>query len=320
MFDFLKARRRVSQETPAGTETPDIHSDSAVRGARSLLLQGENDVSLSPFAFANTRYGPFCYLKNDNTIGKSIAEYGEWAQAEIDFLGRLVKPGMTVFDIGANIGTHSIAFSKLVGDDGKIVALEPQRLAFINLCCNCALTNSVNIYPLQAAAGASTAFLKEEPIDYTVDNNFGAVFFRNHEATERSYDAIPVVPLDSLQMDACDLIKIDAEGMEEPVITGALQVIEKFHPKIYFEAADWKWVENVEAIFSDVGYRLFLHVCPAFNPDSFRASSHNLFGNAVERNVLAVHSESLADLQPILSTLLPFTKENYLRTGPGKIN
>lgn len=38
---------------------------------------------------------------------------------------RLCRPGMTILDIGANVGAHTLRFAKLVGERGRVVAFEP---------------------------------------------------------------------------------------------------------------------------------------------------------------------------------------------------
>jgi len=57
------------------------------------------------------RYGMMSFFKTDNTISRSLKEYGEWAQAEIDFLLYFIGSRDTVLDIGAFIGTHVLAFA-----------------------------------------------------------------------------------------------------------------------------------------------------------------------------------------------------------------
>src|ERR1700728_4292554 len=54
----------------------------------------------------------------------------------ISFLEKHVKPGMTVVDIGANIGFYSVLFSKLVGEKGSVHAFEPDSTNFKHLVSN----------------------------------------------------------------------------------------------------------------------------------------------------------------------------------------
>jgi hypothetical protein len=76
------------------------------------------------------RYGTMSYLKADLVIGRSLEDYGEWAQAELDFLLDLIETGNAVFDIGAFIGTHTLAFAQRVGTLGIVCSFEPQTVPF----------------------------------------------------------------------------------------------------------------------------------------------------------------------------------------------
>ena len=72
-----------------------------------------------------TRYGEMIVPAMDTYIGRSLIEYGEWTNGDIALLEQIIRPGMTVVDVGANIGSHTLAFSKAVGKHGRVLALEP---------------------------------------------------------------------------------------------------------------------------------------------------------------------------------------------------
>ena len=59
-------------------------------------------------------------------IGGSILE-GGYENAECNFGRRFLKPGMTVLDIGAHCGFHTLLFSKSVGRRGRVLAFQPSR-------------------------------------------------------------------------------------------------------------------------------------------------------------------------------------------------
>jgi tRNA A58 N-methylase Trm61 len=95
------------------------------------------------YRLAQTRDGKMLYNPRDVCIGASIERYGEFSYLEAALLVQLCSPGDTVIDVGANIGTHTVALSKRVGPQGFVYAFEPQQAVFQVLCANMALTNQV---------------------------------------------------------------------------------------------------------------------------------------------------------------------------------
>ena len=81
------------------------------------------------------RHGLMLYFNTDLYVGDSITKYGEWAEVETELFSKLVQPGMTVVEAGANIGTHTLALANMVGPAGRVYAFEPQRRIFQLLLC-----------------------------------------------------------------------------------------------------------------------------------------------------------------------------------------
>ena len=106
-----------------------------------------NPATVSPNYMATKlcRHGTFLFNRNDTFVGRSLELYGEWCEAEIELLAQVVKAGDVVLDVGANIGTHAVSFARMVTDSGMVVAFEPQRLVFQNLCANLALNSLRNV-------------------------------------------------------------------------------------------------------------------------------------------------------------------------------
>ena len=55
------------------------------------------------------RHGYVLYNVNDRYIGRSVEHYGEWSPGETALFGRFCRPGHYVVDVGAHIGTHTMA-------------------------------------------------------------------------------------------------------------------------------------------------------------------------------------------------------------------
>src|SRR5262245_2266954 len=88
----------------------------------------------------NCRHGRMLYNINDRFIGASLHAYGEYSEEEIDLFKQIVRAGDIVIEVGANIGAHTVWFSKETAQGGgRVVAFEPQRLVFQTLCANLAL-------------------------------------------------------------------------------------------------------------------------------------------------------------------------------------
>ena len=65
----------------------------------------------------------------------------------IRFISRIISPGATIIDVGANIGYLTTYFSDLTANSGKVLALEPDSRAFCFLKRNLSLNNCVNTTP-----------------------------------------------------------------------------------------------------------------------------------------------------------------------------
>src|ERR1700682_6527582 len=84
----------------------------------------------------DTRYGAFSIFSDRDLISRSLLQYGEWAQCEIEILAQFISSGDTVVDAGAYIGTHTLAFASMVGSTRSIHSFEPNREANLLLIEN----------------------------------------------------------------------------------------------------------------------------------------------------------------------------------------
>ena len=147
---------------------------------------------------------------------------GRIDKEKINFLKEYIKPGMTVVDIGANIGFYSKLFLKMVGEKGKVYSFEPDQLNFKHLVSNVgkyknAVTNNVAVsdktgkiklykYPLNVEF--KTYDMMGESIDFTeIEGVSLDDYFKNGE---------PI-----------DVIKTDTEGYDYFVINGMKEIIKR---------------------------------------------------------------------------------------------
>jgi FkbM family methyltransferase len=218
------------------------------------------------------RHGRLLFYDNDTYIGKSLDVSGVYSEEEILLWQQIVKPGHTVIEVGANIGAHTVWFSKAVGPSGRVIAVEPQRQLFHMLCGNLALNEVKNTSATFAALGAACGTVPVPHIEYGKPGNFGGVSLGGDG------EAVPVLPLDTLNINP-DFMKIDVEGMEADVLRGARETIERCRPVLYVENDRKEKSEELVELIRDLGYVLYWHH-PLINRE--------LFGNMVSLNMLCV--------------------------------
>jgi FkbM family methyltransferase len=237
-----------------------------------------------PLRIKPCRRGVMMYLTTDVYIGRSLDLYGEFSEGEIALFAQLVKPGMTVLDVGANIGAHTVFFATAAGDDGLVIAFEPQRAVYHMLCGNIALNGLGNVAAHHAALGRTLGSIAVPPLDYTRSNNFGGVSL----GTAASGYPVPLVTIDSLALPQCDLIKVDVEGMEHDVLRGAAATIARFQPVLYVENDREEKSAALIALLFELGYRLHWHVTPLFNPKNYAGNTRDIFGGTLSTNMLGL--------------------------------
>jgi FkbM family methyltransferase len=139
----------------------------------------------------------------------------------VDLCTRLIKPGMTVFDIGAHVGYFTRLYAKLVGPHGKVYAFEPNPHTFCLLKKNTEqLSNVVLINKgLSTGSGSSRLFLNKL--------EGGDSLFQGTDALSSIH--VELISLDQFwnQVGRPDIgfIKMDVEGAEPDVLKGGVQFL-----------------------------------------------------------------------------------------------
>ncbi len=246
------------------------------------------------------RYGPMAYLTTDEHVGRSLDRCGEWARSELELLGALLKPGDTVVDVGANVGTHAVFFAQRVGRTGTVVAFEPQRVVHHLLATNATLNGVTWLHARHAAVGALPGTLTVPDIDYGVAGNFGGLRLGDWAAG----DTVPVVTLDSLALRSCALLKVDVEGMEGAVFDGARSLLSTCRPMLSFEHNAPQGAPEVLERLKRYEYACFWHFSPFFRADNFAGCTDDPFHGLLDANVLAVPRAMagvLRSLEPVAS-------------------
>jgi FkbM family methyltransferase len=157
-------------------------------------------------------------------------------EIETELFRTLVKPGMTVVDIGANFGYYTCLAARLVGSQGKVYAFEPAPNNFEMLLRNIALNQYQNVIPIQKAVSNKVGKTKL----FMDRNNFGAPSLsEGNITTRRGFVEVETLTLDAFfdgpHMNGPDFLKIDAQGGEGLIMEGAKQVLKNTPLKIIME-------------------------------------------------------------------------------------
>lgn len=243
------------------------------------------------------RHGLMIYNRKDIWQGKSFETYGEYSEAEVDVFSKIIKAGDVVIEAGSNIGSHTVPIARFVGPTGTVVAMEPERNNYYTLCGNIAINNFRNVLCFQQAAGDEQGFIQVPEIDYEQTVNFGGIELEHDYSKSPSY-VVNLVRIDDLGCARCDLIKIDVEGMEEKVLKGSVETIKKFRPCLYVENDRNEKSESLLAFIDSLGYDIYEHRAPFWNPNNFMTYSDNVFGNVISLNLFCNPKEKQSMIKP----------------------
>lgn len=160
-------------------------------------------------------------------VARAILTDGVWEPAETHFIKRWLRPGMTVADVGANLGYYTLLCSRLVGNQGQVHAFEPTPRTFAILSENLRINGCSNVQTRSCAVGSQAARLQlvETPrYSGSGSNRLGL------EAGDTE-----VITLDSLQWQTLHLLKVDVEGFDLQVLRGAVETLRRCRPVVLVE-------------------------------------------------------------------------------------
>jgi FkbM family methyltransferase len=249
--------------------------DSEATQAKTFIVGGvEYLEGVSNFATRDCRYGRMTFDSRDKWVGRSLDLYGEYSEPEVDLYRRIVRPGDTVVEVGANIGAHTLPLARLVGTDGGVVAYEPDDENFKALVQN---TQSAGrtVLPIKRSCGNGE------------DGKRGVRPSDNPGGTEFNGGA----RLDDSAGKCLNVLKLDCEGSELSVLKGAEKTITRCRPIIYCENNRAGKSQELIAWLHDHKYRLHQFTPPLYNPNNFRGYRVNVFGNVASIMLLCIPDE-----------------------------
>ena len=171
--------------------------------------------------------------RDDKAVGVHVAE-GMYDPEIECVIKTFVRPGMTVLDIGANIGFFTMLARSLVGPNGKVIAIEPNCNNARMLEASRRRNGFKNVQVIAAAASDKTQLLA---LYSSYSNGTVGDPGDNPDNLMRS-TVVPAFALDSILLDTrADFIKINVEGNELLALTGLKGLLERSRPTIVSEFA-----------------------------------------------------------------------------------
>lgn len=227
----------------------------------------------------------YCYP--DSTGGSSVLYTGLYDFDEMSFVLRYMRPGERFVDVGANIGAYS-AFVATFVPGAQITAVEPDSTSRKRLLEN---------FELNAIVGATVS-------EKVLGDHEGEITFSSGRDTLNSIvdpsapDSVtlPMTTLDALVPDSPALLKIDVEGAELQVLSGAERILTGENPPALVMELNGlcerfditpKLTRNFLARF---GYEMF-----EFDGTQSRLTSFTGDGYPAGKNIIALHAGSDAE-------------------------
>ena len=198
-------------------------------------------------------------LELSEGIDLSIYVFGCFERETTKALKKNISSDSYILDIGANIGAHTLPIASLLGEEGKVLAIEPTKFAFdklnANLKLNQNLSHCIDTYQVMLVENDNLNSKKELYSSWPIVKNQQIDSHIAHGGVLKSLEGCSTETLDGfcdrIDLSRLDLIKLDVDGAEAGVINGGMKTLKRFHPTIIMEFAPYVY-ENTTTFLSMV--------------------------------------------------------------------
>lgn len=183
---------------------------------------------------------------------------GGWEKSTITFLKQNLKYGDSIIEVGANIGAHSLLISKLIGEKGRLIAIEPTEYALGKLKRNLELNKNISNITVIDKVISNT--------EYKGKGKFNSDWSTNNLQSPHEIEYYSST-IDNLVLECnlskVDMLKVDVDGYDFKVLRGAAKTIKSFKPIIFIELCEYALKKKNDSVFdifsylNSFGYRCF---------------------------------------------------------------
>jgi FkbM family methyltransferase len=209
-----------------------------------VLTRGDDATMLRPVSINRTyvlRSGLAKGLKKRGGLGiRQVLRLRDDLDPEDAFLQSLDFAEQTIFDIGGNLGIHTIFFASRAGRDGRVVTFEPDPVSYQDILANLAVNGLRNVLVRNVGVAKHPGQLD---FAYPADRGRGSA--DPESLKRRSADpgvqllTLPVTSIDaelrSGEAPIPDFVKIDVEGLELAVLEGMADTVRQAKPAVFVE-------------------------------------------------------------------------------------
>lgn len=230
-----------------------------------ILLGGEEAYRICGF-FINKYYLqkehfrsliiPLHPLSKNRMMFRDAVDFGAYREICVYniYFHEALRNGMNIIDIGAHIGVYTVLVAEKVGETGKIIAIEPEPRNYEQLLKNIKINNFRNIIPL------NIALFNHEGYEKLFLSSFSSSHSLSPKKDTISSIEVPVKTLDNLlkelNFNTVDIIKIDTEGAEIPILKGAEKTL-KANPNAKIIVASYHYPSEKEEVCQFLNERGF---------------------------------------------------------------
>ena len=220
---------------------------------------------------------------------------------EFAFLHRLVKPGMTAIDAGANEGLYTLFLSKLVGANGRVIAFEPSQREYERLQANLSMNDLSNVTAWRTGLydRSATTQLTVAVDKHAGQNTLGEFMYQGVAVAGR--ETIELARLDDWVaahgVTKVDFVKLDIEGAEVAALRGAEQTLRRDKPALLLEVAPDALAKQgasraaLVELLKSLGYTLYTFDAATGWPTPAKNAE-------IEGNVVAIHASATPPENP----------------------
>lgn len=176
-------------------------------------------------------------------FSRLVNNFKESREPELAVIKNLIKNGDWAIDIGSNIGVYTKFLSQFTGTKGKVFSIEPIPRTYEILCSNIKKLGLNNVEAINCACTDAIGFaVMEIPGSEEINEDFYGARIPLAGCPQNTWRKLKVEckTLDSLFLNFSQriaFIKCDVEGSETKVFKGAVNLLAKFNPILFVEAA-----------------------------------------------------------------------------------